>query len=262
MKKILYAMLISAAVLATSCSSDNEEIATGDGFGNVQFTVAASGEVDAVTRAQVELPTTAIPNSDLFALHITGTYNDDMGNPQNYDRTWATVGVFDSPKMRSGNYTAAITYGTRTAEGENAACFSGTQNFTIFARRTVTANITATLQNAAFKVVFTDWFKKYYTNAQITLRTTSGSTFTFSPSSTSVIFVKPGTDLFLKGTATKSQTGTAVEFPEVKIGTTVARTLHTITVDASKAGGGALVIDLNDTFTEVPEKVIELNPAA
>ncbi|MEG1612096.1 MAG: DUF4493 domain-containing protein [Alistipes sp.] len=255
MKKILYAILISAAVLATSCSTEPDEVAETDGKGTVQLTVTTSTAVDAVTRAQVQLPATVIPNGDDFALRITAT-------EPTYDQSWTSLRVFDSPRMQRGNYTAAISYGNMDIEGVNAACFSGSQAFTILSRRTITTDISASLQNAAFKVLFSEWFTNYYTQAQITIRTASGNQFTFTPTTESILFVKPGTELFLKGTANKSQTGTAVEFPEKSIGTTTARTLHTITVNASEAGGGTLNITLDESFTSIPEQEIELNDDA
>lgn len=262
MKKFLYTLTIAAAALSVGCSSDKEPIGEGTvETGNVHLTVAASAEVATETRAgTVELPAASIPDADNFSLRITGTYSDDMGIQQSYDRTWPTVGAFDSPKMVRGDYTATVVYGDMETEGAGAACFSGTQDFKILARKTVTAEITASLQNAAFKVAFGEWFAKYYTNAMITIRTESDNSFTFTPVNTSFIFVKPATKLYLKGTARKAQNGVEVEFPEAVIGTTTARTLHTIQVDAMQAGGGKLVVDLDDTFTELEEQVIELNP--
>lgn len=264
MKKILYALTIAAAALAGGCSSDKEPIGEGNSdTGEVRITVAASAEVAVETRAgTINLPAASIPDGDRFALRITGTYHDDMGQEQLYDRSWATVGAFDSPKMVRGDYTAAVTYGDMEMEGVNAACFSGTQDFSIFARKTVSATITASLQNAAFQVDFGEWFKKYYNNVIITIRTESDHSFTFTPANTSVVFVKPAAKLFLKGSAVKTQNGVAVEFPETEIGTTAARTLHTVTVDASQAGGGKLLVDLDDNFIELEETVIELNPEA
>lgn len=263
MKHILYTLTFAAAVLTVACSSDTTETGGGTAeWGELRIAVAASPQVESQTRATVELPAAVIPDGDAFALRITGTYNDDMGNPQPYDQSWATVGAFDAPKMRRGDYTAAITYGDPEAEGTKAACFAGTADFTILARRTVTASIAATLRNAAFRLTMGEWFKKYYTDALLTIRTESGNSFVFSPSTQDVIFVKPGTRLFMQGTAVKAQTGVQVEFPEHEIGTTVACTLHTVAVDASEAGSGKLVIDLDDTFTEIGEQVIELNPEA
>ncbi len=264
MKKILYALMIAAAALHAGCSSDKEPLGGGtDETGGVRLTVAATAEVASETRAgTVELPAASIPDADDFALRITGSYYDDMGVLQPYDRSWASAGVFDSPKMVRGDYTATASYGDMESEGAGAACFSGTQDFKILARKTVSATITASLQNAAFKVTFGEWFAKYYTNAKITVRTESDHSFTCTPANTSLVFVKPATKLYLKGTAVKAQNGTEVEFPEAEIGTTAARTLHTIRVDALQAGGGKLVVDLDDTFTEFEEQVIELNPEA
>lgn len=264
MRTYIYALTIAAASCAAGCSSDKEPLGGGTAdTGTVRLTVAASAEVASETRAEtVELPAASVPDADDFSLRITGSYYDDAGTMHSYDRTWPTVGAFDAPKMVHGDYTASISFGDMQNEGTDAACFAGTQDFTILARRTVEAAITASLQNAAFRLAFGEWFSRYYTQAKITVRTESDHSFTFTQANTSLVFVKPATKLFLKGTAVKAQNGAEVEFPEAEIGTTKARTLHTIRVDASEAGGGKLVIDLDDTFTELEEQVIELNPEA
>lgn len=263
MKNIFYTLTLAATALTVSCSSDTAEAGGGTAeWGELRIAVATSPQVEAQTRATVELPAATIPDGDAFALRITGTFNDDMGNPQPYDQSWSSVGAFDSPKMRRGDYTAAISYGDPEAEGTKAACFAGTADFAILARRTVTTTITASLRNAAFRLTMGEWFRKYYTEALITIRTESGHSFVFTPTTQDIVFVKPGTKLFMQGTAVKAQTGVQVEFPEHEIGTTAACTLHTVAVDASEAGSGKLTIDLDDTFTEIAEQVIELNPEA
>lgn len=264
MKKILCAWMVAAALVPVGCSSGPQPVGGGTAeTGDVRVAVVASASVSSQTRTgTIDLPEASIPDADAFALRITGTYENELGVEQSYEQSWASVGVFDSPKMVRGNYKAAVVYGSMEEEGAGAACFAGSQPFTIFARKTVSATVSATLQNAAFRVAFSEWFNRYYTDAKITIRTESDHSFTFTPANASVIFVKPSTKLFLKGTAVKAQTGTAVEFPEAEIGTTAARTLHTVAVDASQAGGGKLVVDLDDTFTELEEQVIELNPEA
>ncbi len=53
-------------------------------------------------------------------------------------------------------------------------------------------------------------------------------------------------------------------FPEHTIGTAAASALHTITVDASQAGGGVLILSLGteEDMIEVAPVEIELNPEA
>ena len=77
-----------------------------------------------------------------------------------------------------------------------------------------------------------------------------------------MIFVKAESKLFLSGTATKSQNGVEVQFPEHEIGSTVARTWHKIEVDASQVGQGSIDIRLDDTLTPIELEEIEINPEA
>ena len=163
MRTYIYALTIAAASCAAGCSSDKEPLGGGTAdTGTVRLTVAASAEVASETRAEtVELPAASVPDADDFSLRITGSYYDDAGTMHSYDRTWPTVGAFDAPKMVHGDYTASVSFGDMQNEGTDAACFAGTQDFTILARRTVEAAITASLQNAAFRLAFGEWFSRY-----------------------------------------------------------------------------------------------------
>ena len=156
--------------------------------------------------------------------------------------------------MPQGNYTATANYGDMEQEGEKAAAFGGTTDFRIMARRTITASVATPLRNSALKVAFGEWFTTYYANPVITIRTESNHTFSFTPAASHLIFVKPGTRLYLSGRAEKAQTGTEVEFAETEIGTTAPCTLHTVTLTASEAGSGRPVIRFDETFTETEER--------
>lgn len=271
MNKITTFLLILTTVsLHSGCQSESgTDLPASDGQGSVRITTSVSSGVSTQTRAETtELPAEVIPDGYTFPLHITGTYTDETGTEQNYDQTWESVNVYDSPLMMHGNYTATISMGNGESEGPDAAWFAGTADFTILARQTITTTITASLQNAAVRLVIDEWFSDYYSEAILTLRTESGytstQTFDFSEATEQpqLLFVKPGTKLFLSGSAVKSQNGASVEFPEAEIGTTAARTLHTVQVRASQVGSHGLTIQVDDTFTELEENLIELNPEA
>lgn len=53
-----------------------------------------------------------------------------------------------------------------------------------------------------------------------------------------------------------------VEFPKTLIGTTEARTWHSIEIDAGSAGQASLDLRFDDTPTTVETREIELNPEA
>lgn len=253
MKK--YLLIATAAMLLSGCSKEQETPAPQtEDYGYVEFVCAAEALVDETTRATKPLPESCIPASNDFKLTVS--------NPSgSYNQTYASLSSYDKPYMTAGDYTVTATYGDPDAEGATAYCFEGTTAFTIVARETISATIAPALVNSAIKLTTTEWFNNYYTGASFTVTTESNS-FSFPVPSEQMIFVKAGTTLKLKGTATKSQNGVAVSFPEYEIGSTAARTLHTITVDASQAGSDAIHIEFDDTLTEVTPIDVEINPEA
>ena len=181
--------------------------------------------------------------------------------------SYETLADYDQPLLAEGNYTASFTYGDPEAEGAGAACFSGEEAFTIVARKTVTEPVSVSLANSVFTLVFSDWFRKYYSEFTVNIRTDSGFRAGFVGSASSPLpqtvpqFVKAGTGLYMSGSATKTN-GVEVAFPETLVGTTAARTWHTVTVDAGQVGQAGIVVSLDDTPVAVEEIPVELNPDA
>ena len=211
------------------------------------------------TRATTDLPQTVIPDAGDFWLLIKGKPGTET---ESFSAEYEQFRTYDKPYMASGDYTATVRYGDPTQEGVTAYCYEGTQDFTILARQTIQQSITASLVNSVISLSCSEMFNKYYTNAEFTVRTESGNEFSFANASSAMIFVKPDSKLFLSGTATKSQNGVEVTFPEHEIGSTVARTWHKIVVDASQVGQGSIDIRLDDTLTPIEIEEIEINPEA
>lgn len=266
---------LAAALLAGGCSSDNGG-ADDFGPGTLVFSCAASGAVtysgtravqDDPDRTTIELPAAVIPASgDDFALHLTGSYTDSDGTTRSYDNSWTTVAAFhtENPSIEAGTYTAVVSYGDPEAEGPDAACFEGTAaDFRVAAGTTTRQSVTARLSNACFRVVFSEWMTRYYSDISITIHTATGD-FEFTPETAAdkLIFVKPGQTLSISGSAVKAQTGAAVTFPKTELNDakTVAETMHTVTVTDTQAGSGTLTITFDTAFTEVTGADVELNP--
>ena len=255
MKKYL---LLPMAMLILSAGCSKEEPAnTENGLGTVEFSPSVSLMVE--TRATTDLPQTVIPDAGDFWLLIKGKPGTET---ESFSAEYEQFRTYDKPYMASGDYTATVRYGDPTQEGVTAYCYEGTQDFTILARQTIQQSITASLVNSVISLSCSEMFNKYYTNAEFTVRTESGNEFSFANASSAMIFVKPDSKLFLSGTATKSQNGVEVTFPEHEIGSTVARTWHKIAVDASQVGQGSIDIRLDDTLTPIEIEEIEINPEA
>lgn len=259
MKKYLL-ILTALALLGASCSTEDTPGTTaGEGTAEFRTIICSQVENDTQVRAMIDLPANCQPAADNFHLVV----RNQEGTVE-YLAEYQTFSTYTAPPMPRGHYSATISYGNPSQEGSAAYCYEGSSDFTILARETIQGNITASLTNAAVSLECSEWFNKYYVDAQFIVRTASDNSFSFVPatSAQTIVFVKPGTKLFLKGTATKAQNGVQVVFPEQEIGGTTARTWHKIAVDASQAGQGSLSIRLDDTLTPVLPEEIELNPDA
>lgn len=252
-KNLLTIAMWGGAILLSGCS---KEAAETDGSGYAAFACMPDIVVEEQTRATVQLPID-IPAAADFRLEVT---NADGSYKEVYDE----FRKYDQPSMKSGEYTATFSLGDPEAESSTAYRFEGSTRFKVTANRTTQVTVRPKLVNSAIRLSTTEWFDNYYSSAQFTVTTEAGNSFAFTPTSGQTIFVKAGTALKLRGTAVKAQNGAEVTFPESTIGTTKASSLHTLTIDATQAGGGALRITLGSTdeMTEVAPVEIELNPEA
>lgn len=265
MKKLRLSLLPLALLIVGGCSNQGNEIAT-DGDGQVTFACTTQSSVEELTRATstYELPTALIPQEiDQFSLYLTGSYTDaDTGEAATYEATYETLESYHSelPMLGAGNYTATISLGDIDAEAMDAPCYEGTHSFEVVARKTSSETITTTLINSVVRMQSSDWFDNYYTDAAFTLTTSTGNSFDFVPNDEQLLFLPPNTTLTLSGSATKVSNGVAVTFPATTIGTTTARTIVTLVVEAGSVGGGSISITIDDTPIEITPIEIELNP--
>lgn len=261
---------LAAVMLAAGCSDASEEIPQ-NGPGQVTFACTASEQVNmSVTRAeQIQLPAEVIPSIGGFTLHVTGTYTGSTGELPYESRS--TIDDWNAgQRMLEGNgtYTAEATHGDPETEGAGAefAYFAGKkENFQIKANQQNQVEFTVRLANSCFKVVFSEWMTRYYTDIVLQIGT-GDNTFEVTPETAGeLVFVKVGQQLTMQGTAVKAQTGTAVTFPSTVLGgaskRTAAQTQHTISIDAGEAGAGALTISFDGSLVEVTPEDEELNPA-
>lgn len=200
MRKLLY-LLASAAVMAGGCS-EKKETPAGEGCGTIRIACEADATIDAAAAmAAVQGATRAAakPDGKDFTLRIRG---------ENFDKSWATVAAYNAEETAysfpEGRYTITVTYGDPEAEGADKPYYAGATEVEVAARRTSTAQITATIGNAQTLVRATESFKKYYNNAEFTVTTGAGSIFTFRPcdaAEAEAVWVQAGKPLTLKGTA-------------------------------------------------------------
>ncbi len=244
--------ILIAGLLLAGCAKSGQNIQTDvpENMGRVAFQTTAA--VDVITRATAELPSECIPAAEAFDLRVEGADDSVI-----YDGPFGRYD-YEFTYLPAGNYTATVTCGDPEAEGPDAFTYEGTRDFTVVARKTTTETITARLTNAAVSISTGEWFGNYYPDAALTVHTDDHN-FRLTPGQ--VVFVKPGTALYISGSAVK-QTGARVTFDKTQIGTAVARTWHTLEVELQEVGNGGLTIEFDDEMTNLPEETFELNPEA
>ena len=239
MKKQLIYLLASAGLLAAGCSTEND---------------TASSEASGTPEA---------PAAGAFSRTVTG----ETGTQK-----WDTLTEFEQSEtvFRMGSYTVAIAHGNPDAEGAGKPYYYAEQKIEVLPRRTVNADLTATVANSQVVIRATEQFLAYFHDARFTVTTASGNEFAFTPGSDPAdepVFVKGGTRLTVTGTARRqSPTGTG-EGPEVTfsaqtLDATTPRTCHIITYDAKNAGSATLTITLGEDYTDTRPIDCEVNEGA
>ena len=193
------------------------------------------------------------PAAGAFSLTVTG----ETGTQK-----WDTLTEFEQSQtvFRMGAYTVAIAHGDPDAEGAGKPYYYAEQKIEVLPRRTVNADLTATVANSQVVIRATEQFLAYFHDARFTVTTASGNEFAFTPGSDPAdepVFVKGGTRLTVTGTARRqSPTGTG-EGPEV---TFSALPHHPY--DAKNAGSATLTITLGDSYTDTRTLDCEVNEGA
>jgi len=259
MKKQLIYLLASAGLLAAGCSTENDTEATG--YGTLSVSCTADTSIDTASAEASGTP--AAPAAGAFSLTVTG----ETGTQK-----WDTLTEFEQSEtvFRMGSYTVAIAHGDPDAEGAGKPYYYAEQKIEVLPRRTVNADLTATVANSQVVIRATEQFLAYFHDARFTVTTASGNEFAFTPGSDPAdepVFVKGGTRLTVTGTARRqSPTGTG-EGPEVTfsaqtLDATTPRTCHIITYDAKNAGSATLTITLGDSYTDTRTLDCEVNEGA
>lgn len=261
MKKQLIYLLASACLLAAGCSTENAPETTG--YGTLSVSCTADTSIDTASAEASGTP--EAPAAGAFSLTVTG----ETGTQK-----WDTLTEFEQSQtvFRMGAYTVAIAHGDPDAEGAGKPYYYAEQKIEVLPRRTVNADLTATVANSQVVIRATEQFLAYFHDARFTVTTASGNEFAFTPGSDPAdepVFVKGGTRLTVTGTARRqSPTGTGggegpeVTFSAQTLDATTPRTCHIITYDAKNAGSATLTITLGDSYTDTRTLDCEVNEGA
>lgn len=278
MKRVLWAL--AAAALLGACSKGEDPAGEEARYGALAIDATCAADVEAVTRARVELPAGCpVPDWREMTMRIaskTGGFN--------YNRVWARVANYDPKKdlLLEGDYEITI-FSTPTwhgvaniEEGADKPYFEGTATpVTVERRKQTPVPIRAVLANTIVKIEFTDEFKGYFANgATFTLTTAAGNVFTvgYTAEEKSVAdtywYVRP--DAFtISGRATKQRPSSTadpetVQFADTKMTKADVKptTLYTFRFGISGVGStdGGVTITLNDEPIDTETIDEELNP--
>ena len=238
-KQLIYLLLASAGLLAAGCSTENDTEATG--YGTLSVSCTADTSIDTASAEASGTP--EAPAAGAFSLTVTG----ETGTQK-----WDTLTEFEQSEtvFRMGSYTVAIAHGDPDAEGAGKPYYYAEQKIEVLPRRTVNADLTATVANSQVVIRATEQFLAYFHDARFTVTTASGNEFAFTPGSDPAdepVFVKGGTRLTVTGTARRqSPTGTG-EGPEV---TFSAQTLDA-TTPRTASGTRATAPDVDSFIVEI-----------
>ena len=244
MKKQLIYLLASAGLLAAGCSTENAPETTG--YGTLSVSCTADTSIDTASAEASGTP--EAPAAGAFSLTVTG----ETGTQK-----WDTLTEFEQSEtvFRMGSYTVAIAHGDPDAEGAGKPYYYAEQKIEVLPRRTVNADLTATVANSQVVIRATEQFLAYFHDARFTVTTASGNEFAFTPGSDPAdepVFVKGGTRLTVTGTARRqSPTGTG-EGPEV--------TFSAQTLDSETLRPLLPVINLPEKFDicDIPDELVEV----
>lgn len=156
MKKQLIYLLASAGLLAAGCSTENDTEATG--YGTLSVSCTADTSIDTASAEASGTP--EAPAAGAFSLTVTG----ETGTQK-----WDTLTEFEQSEtvFRMGSYTVAIAHGDPDAEGAGKPYYYAEQKIEVLPRRTVNADLTATVANSQVVIRATEQFLAYFHECQV-----------------------------------------------------------------------------------------------
>lgn len=158
--------MASAALLAAGCSTENK--AEGTEYGTLKVSCTADGSIDAASDDTSRMPAApSVPQAGDFTLTVTG---------ESGTQKWDTLAEFEQSEtvFRMGAYTVAIAHGNPDAEGAGKPYYYAEQKIEVVPRRTVNADLTATVANSQVVIRATEQFLAYFHDARFTVTTASG----------------------------------------------------------------------------------------
>lgn len=96
-------------------------------------------------------------------------------------------------ELRAGTYIVSVSFSDLSKEGFDMPCYIGEENITLKKDETKTIeNITCSLANSIFNVNYTDAFKEYFTDYNVSMTTSYGNEIVFAKDETREAYLSPG----------------------------------------------------------------------
>lgn len=230
---------VALMALFASCSEDNPWMQKGSGFISPRLSATAEVKGRVSTRAE-ELEA---PEASQFALTLSKTDGS-------LSRTWSSFTNFDTDEAFTvGNYVMEASYGDIDVEGLECPYFYGSAQFDVKEDQTTEVSITASLANSMVSFVYTDAFKKYFTDWNGTLHSEGGAYVTLPKEEVRPVYVKPGNISILL--ALTKQNGKSATYQPTDFKALPRHHYYVkFDVNGGEVGEGQLVITFDDTLEE------------
>lgn len=96
-------------------------------------------------------------------------------------------------ELRAGTYLVSVSFSDLSKEGFDMPCYIGEENITLKKDETKTIeNITCSLANSIFNVNYTDAFKEYFKDYNVSMTTSYGNEIVFAKDETRDAYLSPG----------------------------------------------------------------------
>lgn len=96
-------------------------------------------------------------------------------------------------ELRAGTYLVSVSFSDLSKEGFDMPCYIGEENITLKKDETKTIeNITCSLANSIFNVNYTDAFKEYFTDYNVSMTTSYGNEIVFAKDEIRGAYLSPG----------------------------------------------------------------------
>jgi len=245
MKRTAILSAILAAGFFACCTTESRPSSD---EGSLKLSIEA-GDVLVQTRSNIS-DYTVLPSGSDFDAEIINSIGQSVWKGK--ISQWK-----ESTPLATGDYSVYVKYGDITKEGPDLPYLEGSADFTIVGLKTTQVNIPATLANCIVHISFTEAFRNYFPEYDITLTSAASNEFKFSQAQAPKAIFIDAYKFTLSGKLT-SQAGTESDLPSKLFENLESAVCYNLVLDASTVGGVKINISFNDEVQTVDLGKIEI----